>query len=334
MTMPSFRSLAAGARAAILGLALVSPVAAAHATELQMASGYPDANFLTKTVRGFIDDVDARTKGELKITLHNNQTLVKLPDMIRAVQTNQVALADVRLGNYGNVDPVYVVDAIPFLAGDYASALKLWGASKPYLTKSFADRGLTVLFAMWNPPQGFFSQKPLTSAEDFTSFKMRIYSSETRRMGQLLGAEPKEVPFAEVPQAFSTGLINAMFTSPQTGIDTQAWDFTRNLTMVGALFTKQLVSINTDVFNALPRDQQDAVMAAAAAAEKNGFELMKSLAEEQLTLIKSKGMDVSAANPAVIEALKNVGTQMTADWKEKATPEQVKVLDDYAALTN
>ena len=124
------RSVAKGARAAAFGLALAALPAAANAVELQMASGYPDANFLTKTVVAFIADVDARTNGAVKITLHNNQTLVKLPDMIRAVQTNQVALADVRLGNYGNDDPVYVVDAIPFLAGDYGSALKLWEASQ------------------------------------------------------------------------------------------------------------------------------------------------------------------------------------------------------------
>lgn len=325
---------ARGARAGLLGLTMLLPAVSAHAVELQMASGYADANFLTKTVRAFIDDVDKRTNGEVKIVLHNNQTLVKLPDMIRAVQTDQVALADVRLGNYGNDDPVYVVDAIPFLAGDYGSALKLWEASKPYLEQSFADRGLKVLFAMWNPPQAFYTEQPLKTAEDFAGLKMRIYSSETRKMGQLLGADPKEVPFAEVPQAFSTGLINAMFTSPQTGIDTQAWDFTKDLTLVGAMFTKQLVSINKDVFDGLPKDQQDAILAAAADAEKNGFELMKSLTTEQLATITAKGMTVSDADPAVIDALKKVGDQMIDGWKAGATPAQVKVLDDYAALSN
>jgi TRAP-type C4-dicarboxylate transport system substrate-binding protein len=257
---------------------------------------------------------------------------VKLQDMVRAAQTNQVALADVRLGNYGNQDPVYIVDAIPFVAGDYDSALKLWQASKPYLTDSFARRGLKVLFALWNPPQGFYTVKPVASMQDLAGLKLRIYSTETRRMGELLKAEPLIVQFGEVPQAFSTGLINAMFTSPQTGIDTQAWDFVKHLTMVGALYTKQLVVINADVFAKLPKAEQDALVAAAATAEKAGFERMKALTDEQLALIRSKGMAVQAGSPELIAQLRKVGAQMQDEWKAKATPEQRKVLDDYARL--
>jgi TRAP-type C4-dicarboxylate transport system substrate-binding protein len=321
-----------GLPALALGGALLAPLAPASAADLKMASGYPDANYLTLTVRDFIADVDKRTGGALKIELHNNQSLVKLPDMMRAVQTGQVALADVRLGNYGNQDPVYILDAIPFVAGDYDSALKLWQASKPYLADSFAKRGMKVLFAMWNPPQGFYTLKPVASAADLAGLKLRIYSTETRRMGELLKAEPLIVQFGEVPQAFSTGLINAMFTSPQTGIDTQAWDFVKNLTMVGALYTKQLVAINSDVFDKLPKAQQDAVVAAGAAAEKAGFERMKALTNEQLAQIKGKGIQVADGSPALIGQLKQVGTQMQDEWKAKAAPEQRTVLENYAKL--
>jgi TRAP-type C4-dicarboxylate transport system substrate-binding protein len=311
---------------------LAAPIPAL-ATDLKMASGYPDGNYLTLTVRDFIADAAKRSGGSLKIELHNNQTLVKLPEMMRAAQTDQVAIADVRLGNYGNQDPVYIVDAIPFVAGDYDSALKLWQASKPYLVDSFAKRNLKVLFAMWNPPQGFYTVKPVKSAEDLAGLKMRIYSTETRRMGELLKAEPLIVQFGEVPQAFSTGLINAMFTSPQTGIDTQAWDFVKNLTMVGALFTKQLVAINAEVFAKLPKPEQDALVAAGAGAERAGFERMKALTAEQLTLIRGKGMTVAEASPALIAQLRKVGQQMQDEWMAKATPEQRKVLEDYARLS-
>jgi TRAP-type C4-dicarboxylate transport system substrate-binding protein len=302
----------------------------APATELKMASGYPDGNYLTATVRDFIADAEKRTNGGLKIELHNNQSLVKLQDMMRAAQTNQVALADVRLGNYGNQDPVYILDAIPFVAPDYDSALRLWEASRSYLTDSFGKRGLKVLFAMWNPPQAFYTLKPVSTAEDLTGLKLRIYSTETRRMGDLLKAEPLIVQFGEVPQAFSTGLINAMFTSPQTGIDTQAWDFVKHLNLVGALFTKQLVAINADVFARLPRAQQEALVAAAATAEKAGFERMKNLTAEQLALIGTKGVQVSNASATLIGQLQKVGSQMQEEWRAKASPEQRAVLDAYA----
>ena len=332
--MPSFFSrvhLGSFLRCATLA-ALIGVGVPAAAVDLKMASGYPDTNYLTLTVRDFIADVSKRTNAGVSIELHNNQTLVKLPDMMRAVQTGQVALADVRLGNYGNQDAVYVLDAIPFVAGDYDSALKLAQASRPYLKESFAARGLKLLFMMWNPPQGFYTLKPIQSAQDLAGLKLRIYSTETRRMGELLKTEPLIVQFGEVPQAFSTGLINAMFTSPQTGIDTQAWDFVKNLTMVGALFTKQVVAINIDTFNKLTKAQQDALVAAGEAAEKAGFERMKTLTTEQLAQIKSKGVQVANASPELIAELKKVGLQMQEEWKAKATPEQRKVLEDFDKL--
>ena len=316
----------------LLCAALMSPLPAV-AVDLKMASGYPDANYLTATVRGFIADVEQRTGGSLKIELHNNQSLVKLPEMLRAVQTGQVALADVRLGNYGNQDPAYILDAIPFVASGPDDVLRLWQASKPYLTESFGKRGVKVLFALWNPPQGFYTLKPVTSASDLAGLKLRIYSTETRRMGELLKADPLIVQFGEVPQAFATGLINAMFTSPQTGIDTQAWDFVKNLTMVGALYTKQLVVINADVFDKLAKDQQQALMAAAEIAEKAGFAKMQATTNEQLELIKSKGMQVSTASLALLDELKKVGMQMEEDWKAKASADQRAVLDAYKQLS-
>lgn len=317
---------------AFLGAVLFATAAPASAADLKMASGYPDSNYLTVTVRDFIADAGKRSGGTLNIELHNNQTLVKLPDMMRAVQSNQVALSDVRLGNYGNQDPVYILDAIPFLAGDYDSAQKLWQAARPYLTESFAKRGMKVLFAMWNPPQGFYTLKPLSKAEDLAGLKMRVYSTETRRMGELLKADPLIVQFGEIPQAFSTGLINAMFTSPQTGIDTQAWDFVDHLTMVGALFTKQLVVINADVFDKLSQAEQEALVEAGKVAEQAGFERMKALTAEQLELIKSKGVQVVQASPEFIEQLKQVGAQMREDWQAKASPEQRAVLDAYLKM--
>lgn len=317
---------------AFVGALLFAVAAPAPAADLKMASGYPDANYLTQTVRDFIADAGQRSGGSLNIELHNNQTLVKLPDMMRAVQTNQVALSDVRLGNYGNQDPVYILDAIPFLAGDYDSAQKLWQASRQYLTDSFAQRGMKVLFAMWNPPQAFYTLKPVSSAEDLAGLKMRVYSTETRRMGELLKAEPLIVQFGEIPQAFSTGLINAMFTSPQTGIDTQAWDFVKHLTMVGALFTKQVVVINADVFAKLSKAEQDALVEAGKAAEQAGFERMKALTTEQLALMTEKGVQVAQASPEFIEQLKRVGVQMEDDWKAKASAGQRAVLDAYLGM--
>src|SRR3546814_8984876 len=68
-------------------------------------------------------------------------------------------------------------------------------------------------------------------------------------MGEMLGFNATILPFAEVPQAFSTGLIEAMFTSPQTGIDIQAWDNTSHFTYAGAMLNKNAVIVSERYFS-------------------------------------------------------------------------------------
>lgn len=319
---------------AALGGVLMAALAAlapsgAEATEWKMVSGYPDNSYLTANLREFIADVEKRTNGALKITLHNNQSLVKLPDIPRAVQSNQAALGEVYTANLGNQDPMFTLDAIPFLAPDEKSAWSLWSAQKPYFDQWFAKRGSRVLFAQFFPAQGFFTKRPVKTAADLSGVKLRIYSNETKRMGELLKAQPLVVQFGEVPQAFATGMIDGMFTSPQTGIDTQAWDFTSNYVNVGAMRAKLLVVVNASAYEKLPKPEQQALLAAAADAEKRGMQKGTDVTDEQIATLAKRGISVSQASPQLLTELKGVGRTMVDDWRTKATPEQRDVLQKY-----
>jgi TRAP-type transport system periplasmic protein len=303
----------------------------ATAADWKMASGYPDNSYLTLNVREFLANVEKQTGGAIKVTLHNNQSLVKLPDIARAVQSNQVALGEVYAATLGNQDPMFTLDAIPFLASDEASAKALWSAQRPYFDTWFGKRGSRILFAQFFPAQGFFTQKPVTSVGDLAKVKLRIYSNETKRMGELLHAQPLVVQFGEVPQAFATGMIDGMFTSPQTGIDTQAWDFAKNYVHVGAMRTKLMVVVNEAAFKALPEANQKALLAAAAAAEQRGLERGSEVTKEQLDTLAKRGIQVSQASPELLASLKAVGATMIDEWRKKADADQRKVLEAYEA---
>lgn len=320
-------------RIASILLASLATLGGSHAAaaDWKMASGYPDASYLTENVRSFLADVEKGTKGEVKVTLHNNQSLVKLPDIPRAVQNNQVSLGEVYAASLGNQDAMFTLDAIPFLAPDEASAWTMWAAQRPYFEQWFAKRGSRLLFAQFFPGQGFFTKKPVRSVGDLTGVKLRIYSNETRRMGDLLKAQPLVVQFGEVPQAFATGMIDGMFTSPQTGIDTQAWDFTNHYVHVGAMRAKLFVVANESAFRKLSKGAQEALLAAAARAEKRGMDRGTEVTKQQMQTLASRGITVSEAAPQFLDALQAAGSTMVGEWRDKASPEQRKVLDAYEA---
>lgn len=301
----------------------------AKAAEWIMSSGYPDNNFHTMNINQFIDEVEKKSGGKLKIKLHSNGTLIKLDATKRAIQAGQIPIGEIRLGVYGNEDPMYILGGLPFIAGTYDAAWKLKDAQKPYFDKLFAKNGMKILFYSPWPGQGFYTKFPVQKVADFEGKKLRIYSTATKKMGEMLGFNATILPFAEIPQAFSTGLIEALFTSPQTGIDIQAWDNTSNFTYAGAILSKNAVVVNERAFKKLPADVQKMMLDAAKTAEKRGWEMSKETTEKQKGILAKNGMKVADAPAEVITKMKEIGKVMMEDWKKTASPDAQAVLANY-----
>ncbi|UOM36482.1 TRAP transporter substrate-binding protein [Acuticoccus sp. I52.16.1] len=316
--------------AAALGLAALTAAGpASAATTWLMASGYPEDNFHTKNIRMFIEEVEEKSGGELTIDLQPNDSLIKLDSIKRAIQSGQIPIGELRLGVYGNEDPMYILAGLPFVAPTYATAWDLKDAQKPYFDKLFGDAGMKVLYYTPWPGQGFYTKFPIEEASDLEGVKLRIYSTSTQEMGELLGFQATILPFAEIPQAFSTGLIEALFTSPQTGIDIQAWDNTDHFTDAGAIYTKNAVVVSSAAFDALDEATQKVVLDAAVAAEKRGWEMSEATNKEQQGILADNGMTVSQAPDWLIEKMKTIGGKMLVTWKESASPEAIEAVTPY-----
>ena len=193
-------------------------------------------------------------------------------------------------------------------------------------------QGLKVLYYSPWPGQGFYTKVPVASVADFKGKKLRIYSTATQQMGEMLGFNATILPFAEIPQAFSTGLIEALFTSPQTGIDIQAWDNTKHFTYAGAIFSKNAVVVNEGYFSALSAGDQAAIMTAAASAELRGWEMSAETTAAQIGILSTNGMTTATASPEIIEKMQGIGLEMMKTWRKDASPEAIAVLDRYMAL--
>ena len=301
-----------------------------QAADWTMASGYPKSNFHTQNIIKFIDDVKSTTS--VNINLNPNDTLIKLDAIKTSLQRGKIPIGEIRLGIYGNEDPMYILAGLPFIAPDYSSAWLLKDVQMEYLQEKFAKKGLMILYTAPWPGQGFYTKFPVNSVSDFKGKKLRIYSTATQQMGSMLGFNATILPFAEIPQAFSTGLIEALFTSPQTGIDIQAWDNTKHFTYAGAIFSKNAVVVTKKAFNALSKGDQSNILAAAKKAELRGWEMSAETTKKQIGILKKNGMSSKNAPDEVISKMKSIGLEMMKNWRSKASPEANAVLDRYLSM--
>ncbi len=318
-----------------IGALLATSLALATGAQAEtwvMASGYPEDSFFTKNLRMFISEVEEASGGELTIDLRSNGELIKLDAIKRAVQSGQIPIGQIRFGVYGNESGMYTLDSLPNVAGNYEAATKLMEAQKPWFDKTFDEAGMKVLaYSLW-PGQGFYTAFPVTDGSEFEGVKIRIYSTATQRMAELLGFEATILPFAEVPQAFSTGLIESLFTSAQTGNDIQAWDYVKYFTYTGSMHNKNGIIVNKAAFEALSPELQEAIVAAGERATTRAWEMSKEAGEATKQILIDNGMEASDASPELQAKLEEIGQAMIEEWSASATPDELEVLEAYQAM--
>lgn len=314
--------MTAWAAAACLGLST-----AQAAEKWNMSAEQPDGNYITGVAKEFAENVGKATKGELEIKVHSNSVLFKRAELKRAVQTGQVPVGDVLISVLGNEDALYEVDAVPLLARDFDSAWKLWQASRPAIEERLAKQGIKLLYSVPWPPQGIYTKVPVKAMADFKGMKFRAYNAATSRLVELMGASPTTVNSGDVPQAFGTGLIEAMITSPATGVDSQAWDFAKYYYDVQAFIPKNVAMVNARAFNQLPAASQKAVLAAAERAEKRGWDTARKQTSELTDKLAKNGMTVGPTPPAINADLAKVGATMADEWLKKAGPDGKAIID-------
>jgi TRAP-type C4-dicarboxylate transport system substrate-binding protein len=308
---------------------LAFSVAAQAQTKWDMPTPYSDGEFHTRNVRAFAEEVKKATNGQLDINVHSNGSLIKHPDILRAVSTGQVNIAEFLLGQFGNEDPVFAADNVPFVATGYDAAFKFYQAQKPVLEKKLQGRGMRLLYAVAWPGQGIYTKEPLKSVADLKGTKMRTYSPLTARLAELLGASPTVVQVPEIPQMFATGAMHAMVTSSATGTSTKAWEFVKNYYRTNAWNPKNAVVANERGFSRLPKDQQSALIKAAALAEPRGWEMSKVREREGDETLAKNGMAVNDPTPEMRAALAKIGEQMAAEWEKTAGAEGQTILKAY-----
>ena len=305
--------------------------AAQAQTKWDMPTPYSDGEFHTRNVVTFVEDVKKATDGKLELVVNSNGSLIKHPDIMRAVSTGQVNIAEFLLGQFGNEEPVFNADNVPFLAAGYDAAWKLYQSQKPVLQKKLEGRGMRLLYSVAWPGQGIYTKEPLKSVGDLKGTKFRTYSPMTARLAELLGASPTVVQVPEVPQMFATGAIQAMITSSATGTSTKAWEFVKNYYKTSAMHPKNVVVANQRGFSRLPKDQQNAVMKAAAAAEKRGWEMSKARETEGNETLAKNGMTVRDPDAGMKSAFAKIGQQMAEEWEKAAGADGQAILKAYRA---
>ncbi|HEX4327665.1 MAG TPA: TRAP transporter substrate-binding protein [Burkholderiales bacterium] len=320
----------------LLAVAAFAAFAVAGAAQAQttwdLPTAYPTTNFHTENVQLFIDDIGKATGGKLKINLHANASLIKAPDIKRAIRGGQVQIGEILLANFANEDPVYELDGVPFLAASYADSMKLYKAQKTALDKLLGSQGMKLLYTVPWGPQGIYSKREISSVADMKGLKWRAYSPATNKIAELVNATPVTIQAAELSQALATGVVDSYMSSLSTGFDTKTFESVKNWYDTQAWLPKNAVIVSQKAFDALDKPTQEAVLKAAAAAETRGWKMSQDKNQWYAEQMTKNGMKIIKPTPKLSADMKQVGSIMLADWLKRAGPDGKAVVDAYRKM--
>ena len=325
-----------GAAVALLAAAtLGAGTGPARAQEVQLtfASPYPDALFHVQNIRKFIEDLETSSDGRIKINFYPAQSLFNHSEAMQAVRTGQVDMAELQLTQFANQEELYNVEALPYLAKSFDEAMTLWEIALPAITERLKRDRIMPLYTVPWPPQAFYANKELKTASDMEGLKFRVYNPIGARMAESMGAEPVLVGGGEVPQGFSTGMIDSMITSSAFGASASAWDYVDVFNDVQAWFGYDQIVMNIRSFQNLPEDLQQVVLDASKRAAERGLQMSRDAHVGEMGTLEKNGMTVVDGNPEFVKAAQEATAPIIEDWIKAVGPTGEEIVTEFRKRT-
>jgi TRAP-type transport system periplasmic protein len=279
-----------------------------------------EGDFRDRLCRKFALEVEKRTKGALKFDIYPNSSLMKTNSQFSALRRGALDLSLVPLNYAGGEVPETNIGLMPALVPSYevGSAWKNAEVGK-LLAQVLAEKGVIVVSWIWQAGGVASRSKPLVSPEDARGMKVRGGSREMDMVLKDAGASVITLPSNEIYAAMQTGAMDAAMTSSTSLISFRLEEISKHLTSgrgKSYWFMFEPLMMSKQIFDKLPKDQQDIIMAVGADMEK--FALQGAKADDQAVagVYQKAGAKVSELDDATLKKWQTIARGNA--WKDYA----------------
>ena len=230
-----------------------------------------EGDFRDRLCRKFALEVEKRTSGALKASVYPGSSLMKVNAQFSSMRKGALDMSLVPLSYAGGEVAETNIGLMPALVPSYEQGA-LWKNAEvgKLLSKVLDDKGVMIVSWVWQAGGVASRPRPLLTPEDAKGLKVRGGSREMDMMLKAAGASVITLPSNEIYAAMQTGAMDAAMTSSTSFISFKLEEVAKHLTTgrnKTYWFMLEPLMISKEVFNKLPKNQQDVVMAVGAELE-------------------------------------------------------------------
>ncbi|MFB2531509.1 DctP family TRAP transporter solute-binding subunit [Paracoccus sp. p4-l81] len=286
-------------------------------TTLKLAHAAPETDLQQDLSLFFKEQVEARTNGSVTVTIFPQGQLGNDQAMIDGVRSGIIDIAMSGLNNFTGLVPDAGAFELPFMFPSRDLAYQvLDGEVGQGVSAQFTQHGMKVLGYPENGYRNMTNNRgPIRVPDDVKGLNMRVNNSKALNdMFAALGANPTQLPVAELYTALETGVVDAQDHPIGIVVSFKFNEVQKYLSLTQHAYSALALVMNDAKFNGLSAEEQKVITEVAAEA----VSMQRKLSQE-----KEAGM---------IEALTAEGMQVNTDVDAAAFQTAVKpVWDGFIA---
>lgn len=225
-----------------------------------------------ETLLKFVEEVEKRCGDRVKITLYPNSQLSgserDLANSVLLGSLEGAMLVDSVINSVDKV-PAANIGSVPFLFSDADDFYKVMDEYLvDELNREYREIGLTnVCYIHAGAIDIENTVRPIQTPDDMKGLKIRIFDSDgLYKMLEACGGNPINMAFGEVYTGLQQGAIDGILTNSFQFIPMNFVEVTKYHTDIKAFFNFQSLSFNSEWFDSLPEDIQEAFIESGQAA--------------------------------------------------------------------
>ena len=217
--------------------------------------------FLTMAQEG-MDRFNARTNGAYKMQIFPGGQLGPFPESLDAIRTGAIEAGLIPLAAFGGTVPEFGLVELPFLFNNgEAAAYAMPGIQKVWDELSQAQANQRTLGCVFVGTANFLStKKPLKTLDDIKGTIIGVDAPPMVSLIDALGGSGLVVDFTEDYSSLQKGVIDAKTSAPQYIQIAKLYEVAKYYTVFHGISGMYAFTINSDVFNKMPKDIQDAMI--------------------------------------------------------------------------
>ncbi|MFC1236725.1 DctP family TRAP transporter solute-binding subunit [Vibrio sp. F74] len=265
-------------------------------TTLKLVHAAPESDLQQDMSLFFKKEVEARSNGEIKINIYPQGQLGNDKQMIDGSRSGILDIAMVGLNNYSGLLPESSAFTLPFMFPNRETAYKvLDGAPGQEILQKMEKFGLKGL---GYPENGYRNMtnndKPIRVPADVEGLQMRVNGSKALNdMFKELGANPLQLPIAELYTALETGVVDSQDHPIGVTLSFKFYEVQKYLSLTQHAYSPLVLTMNLKKFDKLSADEQSIITDVAAEAVAMQRELSIEKEDKMIAELEAGGMEVN-----------------------------------------